>query len=193
MAVPTQPRSAGVTVDQCGRAVPGVALGRQPAVRLLVLRRSCQSGRGECPAGACARPAARTIRRLGRFGASCLAWDHAPDGARRAPRAFKDVWKVLTDRHGSAPPVGTSRRHRLRGITQGTDGASSRNERRHRRMHGSRGASGTSGTSESVQRELRNGRTTMAERPGKLNSRTYVCCPARRLHKPLGRVLAQRS
>jgi hypothetical protein len=46
----------GVTAADPGRAVRGVALGRQPAMRRRVLRRSCQSGRGEFPAGACALP-----------------------------------------------------------------------------------------------------------------------------------------
>jgi hypothetical protein len=36
MAVPAWTRSAGVTAADRGRAVAGVALGRQPAVRLLV-------------------------------------------------------------------------------------------------------------------------------------------------------------
>jgi hypothetical protein len=50
----TWARLMGVASAERGWAVPGVALGRQPAVRRLVLRRSCQSGRGECPAGAVA-------------------------------------------------------------------------------------------------------------------------------------------
>ena len=69
--------------------MPGETLGRQPAVRLLVLRRSCQPGRGECPAGACARlPSGLSNTSLA---CALPAVGHALDGARRAPRAFKDV------------------------------------------------------------------------------------------------------
>jgi len=76
-----------------GRPVTGGARGSARAAARRapqVLRRSCQSGRGEFPAGACARPAElaavalpASVRNLPR--------DYAPPGARRAPRAFKDV------------------------------------------------------------------------------------------------------
>jgi hypothetical protein len=49
---------------------------------------------GEYPAGACARPAERAVHHRPRQ-ARYLVRDHAPDGARRAPRAFKDVKNVL--------------------------------------------------------------------------------------------------
>jgi hypothetical protein len=88
--------SAGITAADRERAVPGQRSGRQPAVRRRVLRRSCQSGRGECPAGACARPAERAIRHPRPPEYVALAVD-APDGARRAPRAFNVfVKKFLT-------------------------------------------------------------------------------------------------
>jgi hypothetical protein len=82
--------SAGVTAVSWGRAVPGVTHGRQPAVRRQVLRRGCQPGRGGCPAGARARPAERARHRFA-CQPRCLAWDRAPNGARRAPRALEDV------------------------------------------------------------------------------------------------------
>jgi hypothetical protein len=82
-----------------------VALGRQPAVRRQVLKRSCQPGRGECPAGAHARPAERDCPSLRMLAPRYLAWSHAPDGARRARRALEDVKKVLTDRTMSVVDV----------------------------------------------------------------------------------------
>jgi hypothetical protein len=72
-----------------------VTHGRQPAVRRRLLRRSCQFGGGEYPAGAYARPAECIVRYLV-AGSRCLAWDHALDGARRAPRALEDVEIVIT-------------------------------------------------------------------------------------------------
>jgi hypothetical protein len=47
----------------------GVTHGRQPAVRLLVLRRSCQPSRGERPPGACARPTERAVGYFASWGA----------------------------------------------------------------------------------------------------------------------------
>ena len=94
MAVPTRARSAGVTAADRGRAVPGVALGRQPAVRRRVLRRSCQSGRGERPAGACARPAERAVRHLAAGASSRGIMRRTARGALRAP--LKTLEKVLT-------------------------------------------------------------------------------------------------
>jgi integrase len=89
MAFPARARSAGVTAasgdGQCrGRA--RAAARRAPQV----LRRSCQSDGGESPAGA-SRPSPQ--RAPGRYLAPCtqLVPDHAPDGARRAPRALDDA------------------------------------------------------------------------------------------------------
>ena len=75
--------------------MPGVTLGRQSAVRRRVLRRSCQSGCGECPAGACARPAERAVRHLARL-ARCLArvTRQTARSALRAPLMI--VKKILT-------------------------------------------------------------------------------------------------
>lgn len=70
-------RSACVKAASRRRAVPGVALGRHLAVRLLVLRRNCQLGCGECPAGALrpprrgARQPTRARRTLRRAAALC--------------------------------------------------------------------------------------------------------------------------
>jgi hypothetical protein len=38
-----------------------------------------------------------------------LARDHGPDGARRAPRALEDVWKVLTDKTAARAVTDSSR------------------------------------------------------------------------------------
>lgn len=85
MAVPARPRSVGVTAAESGRGVPGITLGRQPAVRRWVLRRSCQSGRGDCPCGRLRPPAERAVRHFA-AGTRYLARDHAPDGAARSAR-----------------------------------------------------------------------------------------------------------
>jgi hypothetical protein len=58
-AIPVRERSVGVKAADRGRPVRGTALGRQPAVRLLVLRRSCRSGHGEYFASALRAPAKR--------------------------------------------------------------------------------------------------------------------------------------
>jgi hypothetical protein len=70
----------------------GVVLGRQPAMRRRVPRRNCQSGYGECPAGACARPARRALRGLACLRARPSAATRV-SRARRAPRALEDVQK----------------------------------------------------------------------------------------------------
>jgi hypothetical protein len=101
MAVFLQARSAGVTAADWGRAVPGVALRRQPAVRRRVLRQSCRSGRGECPAGARARPAERAFV-TSPVETRHLARDHAPPGARRARRAL-DIRIVSSHQIGQHP------------------------------------------------------------------------------------------
>ena len=83
MAVPAWERSAGVTAASLWRAVPGVTVGRQPAVRRRMLRRSCQSGRGECPAGACAHSAERAV--VHRFACLGALPRGTTRGALRAP------------------------------------------------------------------------------------------------------------
>jgi hypothetical protein len=94
MAFSRDPRSAGVMAVGRLRAVRRVALGRQPAVRRRVLRRSCQSGRGECPAGALRPPAEHAVHHfVCRRMPSCGITRRT---ARRAPRALEDVRKVLT-------------------------------------------------------------------------------------------------
>ena len=89
-----QARSAGVTAADRRRAVPGVTLGRQPAVRRRVLRRSCQSGRARLPR--VLAPARRAGRPLFRPPDALSRAGHAPAGARRAPRALEDVGIVIT-------------------------------------------------------------------------------------------------
>jgi hypothetical protein len=107
------------------RQCPGVALGRQPAVRRRVLRRSCQPGCGGNPAGALRPPppsATPAVAFPARARASSREID-ALSGARRARRAFKWVCKesphrgerwqrvlrrVMCDTH---PPTDVRQRH----------------------------------------------------------------------------------
>ena len=95
MVFPTRARSAGVTAADRGRAVPGSA--RAAARRApQVLKRSCQPGCCECPAGACARLAERTVCHFAYRGRDTPRWipRRTPHGALRAP--LKTLEKVLT-------------------------------------------------------------------------------------------------
>jgi hypothetical protein len=82
-----------------GQPVTGgarVALGRQPAVRRRVLRRSCKPDYPRVPRALRARPAARPRRSNRPRGRGRSREMNAPSGARRAPRALENVKKVLT-------------------------------------------------------------------------------------------------
>jgi len=95
MAAPVRGRVGG---RDGGELVTGAARethGRQPAVRRRVLRRSCQPGHGEYPAGA-SHPPAERVAVTSPARPATRASVGAPLGARRASRAFKDVMKVLT-------------------------------------------------------------------------------------------------
>jgi hypothetical protein len=108
-----RPRAAAVGGrDGCQRVTGGSRGNARAAARRVpqVQRRSCQPDRGQRPASASrpprrARPPVTSPAR-----ARYLAWDHAPDGARRAPRAVEDVRES---------PHGSALRH---SGTQGTQG-----------------------------------------------------------------------
>jgi hypothetical protein len=93
-----QARSAAVTAPGRGRTVSGGALGRQPAVYLQVLRRSCQPGDGESPAGARLPDRACPPRRTSpvRAHVGSRAW--TARGALRAPlntyRKFSPIGNI---------------------------------------------------------------------------------------------------
>ena len=70
-------------------------------MRRRVLRRSCQPGGGECPAGACARPAERAVRYLARPGRVTRAGKHPHVPADSAPDIDAEAILELRVHYGS--------------------------------------------------------------------------------------------
>jgi hypothetical protein len=106
MAVPARARSADVTVASWGRAVPGVTHERPPAVC-----RRCKGGSGQ-PGDArypwALAPARRGPPVTSPARSRYFMRDHAPGGARRAPRALdasKETPHPRVSRQVCAVPV----------------------------------------------------------------------------------------
>ena len=87
-AVSQRAAAGGRDGGQLVRAVPGVTLGRPPAVAVIGLRRSGRTGNGEIPAGASRPPARPGPQFTPESGARQHAQDdphHEAHGALRAP------------------------------------------------------------------------------------------------------------